>query len=151
MTPNQLFSYVNPLATVAWLALIFFPRRRWATDVAAAAIPVLFAAAYVVIVAANWGHRSGGFSSLPGVAALFGNPWLLLAGWIHYLAFDLLVGRWEVLDARDRGISHAAVIPCLLVTFLFGPAGWLLYIAVRAAATAGGTLSAARAARAPSL
>jgi hypothetical protein len=64
---------------------------------------------------------------------LFSQPWLLLAGWIHYLAFDLFVGSWEVRDARDRGIPHLAVVPCLTLTFLFGTAGWLLYAMVRAA------------------
>ena len=66
------------------------------------------------------------------MATLFANPWLLLAGWIHYLAFDLFVGSWEVRDARERGIPHLLVVPCLVMTFLFGPAGWLLYALVRA-------------------
>ena len=69
----------------------------------------------------------GGFSSLAGVAALFSEPWILLAGWTHYLAFDLLVGNWEMRDATKRGIPYMLVLPCLVLTFLFGPAGWLLY------------------------
>jgi len=73
----------------------------------------------------------GGFSTLAGVGTLFSNPWLLLAGWMHYLAFDLLVGSWELEDAAERGIPHWIVVPCLLLTFLFGPAGWLLYRIVR--------------------
>jgi hypothetical protein len=80
---------------------------------------------------ASFAGAEGGFSSLDEVASLFRNPWLLLAGWIHYLAFDLLIGTWEVRDARSRGISHLLVLPCLALTFLFGPAGWLLYLAVR--------------------
>ena len=69
--------------------------------------------------------------------------WLLLAGWLHYLAFDLLIGRWEVRDAQQRGIPHLLVIPCLALTFLFGPAGWLLYRVVQKTAarqTTGGSL-----------
>src|SRR6187401_1360051 len=73
------------------------------------------------------------FSSLAGVTALFGEEWLLLAGWIHYLVFDLLVGRWELKDAQARGIPHLVVVPCLVLTFLFGPGGWLLYLGLRAA------------------
>ena len=59
--------------------------------------------------------------------------WVLLAGWVHYLCFDLLVGCWEVRDARDRGVPYMLVIPCLVLTFMFGPAGWLLYQGVRSA------------------
>jgi len=65
------------------------------------------------------------------VGTLFSNPRLSLAGWVRYLAFDLLVGSWELQDAREQGISHLMVVPCLALTFLFGPAGWLLYTILR--------------------
>jgi hypothetical protein len=96
-------------------------------------VPALLAAAYVALIASNWGSANGGFSSLAGVSALFSSPWLLLAGWIHYLAFDLLVGTWEVRDALARDIPQLLVVPCLALTFMFGPAGWLLYAGLRLA------------------
>ena len=68
------------------------------------------------------------------VMRLFTNQWVVLAGWIHYLAFDLFVGGWEVRDSQARGISHWFVIPCLILTFLLGPIGFLLYHIVRLAA-----------------
>src|SRR5687767_8525855 len=49
----------------------------------------------------KWAGSAGGFSSLAAIGTLFSSPWLLLAGWTHYLAFDLLVGSWEMRDARD--------------------------------------------------
>jgi hypothetical protein len=131
MTPNQVFSIANILAVGAWVLLAVVPGRRWANRIAGLAVPALLAAVYIALIVTNWGGSSGGFSSLPAVAALFSNPWLLLAGWTHYLAFDLLVGSWEVRDARERGIPHLLVLPCLALTFLFGPAGWMLYMAVR--------------------
>ena len=131
MTPDQLFSLANLVALVGWILLIALPRQRWVANVAAWAIPGVLAGGYVLIVAMHWIGSSGGFSSLPDVAALFANPWLLLAGWVHYLAFDLVVGSWEARDARERGVPHLMVVPCLVLTFLFGPAGWLLYLAVR--------------------
>ena len=131
MTPEKVFSIVNPIAVVGWILLIAVPRQRWAANVAAWAIPGLLAIAYVSVVATHIVGSPGGFSSLPAVATLFGNPWLLLGGWIHYLAFDLFVGSWEARDARERGVPHLALVPCLLLTFLFGPAGWLLYLLAR--------------------
>ena len=144
---NQIFSLANATALVAWALLIFLPRRRWATAVAGGVVPVALALSYAAIVATSWGGSSGGFSSLPAVAELFGHPWLLLAGWIHYLAFDLLVGSWEVRDAQARRIPHLAVVPCLVLTFLFGPAGWLLYRALGLMYPEGAAASASRAAR----
>ena len=132
MTPNLIFSIANVAALCGWLLLVFFPNRRWTSHVVSGlAVPAAFAMLYTIIVAIHFAGSDGGFSSLPDVARLFANPWLLLAGWIHYLAFDLLVGSWEVRDARERGIGHMLVVPCLLLTFLFGPAGWLLYLGVR--------------------
>ena len=132
MTANHVFSIVNPIALLSWLLLIVLPRRRWVIDVVAGfAVPVLFAIVYTAIILTNFFGSAGGFSSLPDVALLFSNPWLLLAGWTHYLAFDLLVGTWEVRDAGERGVSHLLLVPCLVLTFLLGPAGWLLYQVLR--------------------
>jgi Domain of unknown function (DUF4281) len=132
MTPETIFSIVNPLALVGWILLVVLPRQRWVADTACSwAIPGVLAVTYVAVIATHILGSPGGFSSLPAVAALFSNPWLLLGGWIHYLAFDLFVGSWEARDARERGVPHMALVPCLALTFLFGPAGWLLYAGVR--------------------
>jgi hypothetical protein len=131
MTADQLFSMLNLLTVAAWLPLVFLPRVRWTAMVLPVAMPVLLAVVYIVLIAAALPGSEGGFSSLAGVSALFDNPWLLLAGWTHYLAFDLFVGGWEVRDAQSRGIPHLLVLPALVLTFLFGPAGLLLYLAIR--------------------
>jgi predicted ferric reductase len=133
MTPEQLFSLVNLVAMAGWLLLAVLPDRRWTTSVVSAVVvPALLAVVYTTIVAVRWGAADGGFGSLDAVSRLFADPWVLLAGWVHYLAFDLFVGSWEVRDARSRGIPHWLVLPCLFFTFMFGPAGWLLYMGARA-------------------
>jgi hypothetical protein len=132
MTPEHVFSIANLVALAGWILLVLVPGRRWVADVATAwVIPGLFALAYTPIVATQFFGGQGGFSSLAAVSTLFSNPWTLLAGWIHYLAFDLLIGTWEARDARQRGVPHLALVPCLALTFMFGPAGWLLYAIVR--------------------
>jgi len=132
MTAESAFSLLNTIAAAGWILLAVFPSRRWVTDiVTSVAIPALFAAVYVALLISTFGQAEGGFSSLAGVASLFREPWVLLAGWVHYLAFDLLIGNWEVRDSRARGIPHLLVVPCLVLTFLFGPAGWLLYTGLR--------------------
>ena len=114
------------------MLLAALPRRRWVASLTGIAVPALFAVVYIAIIATNWGRTEGGFSSLDAVARLFANRWMLLAGWLHYLAFDLLIGNLEVRDAREGGVPHLLIVPCLALTFLFGPAGWLLYRGVRA-------------------
>jgi len=136
MTPEQLFSIASTTAMCGWLILILGARTRWAASlVSGAVIPLLLGVLYSYLIAAHWGGSKGGFGSLAEVAALFSNSWLLLAGWIHYLAFDLFIGSWEVRDARVHNIPFLAVVPCLVLTFLFGPAGLLVYFAIRFART----------------
>jgi hypothetical protein len=132
MSPQQVFFTVNSVALLAWIMLAVLQGRPWVTKmITTKVVPLFFAVLYTAIVISIFGRVPGGFSTLAGVGTLFSNPWLLLAGWVHYLAFDLLVGSWELEDAAGRGIPHWIVVPCLLLTFLFGPAGWLLYRIVR--------------------
>ncbi|HUR36043.1 MAG TPA: ABA4-like family protein [Vicinamibacterales bacterium] len=133
MTPEAVFSVANTLALLAWVVLVAFQRRQWATDYVVLAAVAMFAVAYAGLIGARWWGSPGGFSSMAAVSALFSDPWLLLAGWVHYLAFDLLVGRWEARDAVARRLSPWLVAPCLVLTFMFGPAGWLSYLALRRA------------------
>ncbi len=77
-------------------------------------------------------HVDGaGFNSIAQVRALFSVDRALVAGWIHYLAFDLFIGAWQTRDARALGIAQWAVLPCLVLTFLFGPLGLGLYLLLR--------------------
>lgn len=132
MTPEQIFSIANLAVLAAWVMLAIFPRRPFVADTLIGTIvPVALAGAYTSLIATFWYGSEGGFNSLSEVGMLFSNPWLLLAGWLHYLAFDLLIGRWELQDAQERGIHYLVVLPCLVLTFLFGPAGWLLYRGLR--------------------
>ena len=135
MTAEQVFSIANTIALLGWLLLVTLGPRRWVAPLITGAIlPLLFAVLYGSLLAAHWGKTpGGGFGSLAQVATLFSNPWLLLAGWVHYLAFDLFIGSWEVRDAQANGIRHWFVIPCLALTFLLGPLGLLLYFILRVA------------------
>ena len=130
--PEQIFMAVNSLALVGWLLIIFAPRWRWTSRlVLSGTIPLLLAGSYVVLLVSTFGQAEGGFGSLAEVQLLFRSEWSVLTGWIHYLAFDLFIGTWELRDAQARGIAHAWLIPCLLLTFLLGPVGLLAYFAMR--------------------
>jgi hypothetical protein len=142
MSPDELFTLTNPLAAIGWLALVAAPGRRWATLVAGRVIPLILAVCYLLMFVLHFGGSRGSFSTLAGVSELFQNPWLLLAGWVHYLAFDLVVGAWEVEDSTARGISRWLVAPCLLLTFLVGPIGFLVYNALAASRGARSTTAA---------
>jgi len=140
MTAEQIFSLGNGLSVACWVLLAVLPNRRWVTEVVAGRVaPALFAVAYVAIVLTIFPRAQGSFSTLAGVSALFANPWLLLAGWLHYLAFDLLVGAWEARDSVERAVPRWLLVPCLFLTLMFGPLGWLAYVVVSAKRTSTAT------------
>jgi Domain of unknown function (DUF4281) len=134
MTPDNLFKICNMLALVGWIALLASPLiPKLSGRIAGVAIPLLLSIAYTGIILAFWSGADGGFSSLAAVMKLFTKPEIVLAGWVHYLAFDLFVGAWAVRTARAEQIPFLLVVPCLVLTFLFGPAGFLAFSAIRAA------------------
>ena len=131
---DTIFSATNALAMIGWAGLILLPGRRFVVHILARVlIPVAIAMIYIGLMIGHVGStpEGGGFGSLAGIATLFTVEGMLLAGWIHYLAFDLFVGSWEVTDSRKEGISHLLVVPCLLLTFMAGPAGLALYFAIK--------------------
>ena len=134
MTLEGMFSVCNMLALVGWLLLLAVPRHRLATAIAGTVIPLTLASIYLTLFVLHARESSGGFSSLAAVAQLFENRWLLLAGWVHYLAFDLFIGAWETRDAMARRVPRLLLAPCLVMTFMLGPIGLLGYHLVRARA-----------------
>ena len=128
------FAAASQAAMLGWLALILLPRWRLLVAALRYGVVGLLALGYAALVFA-WFFRveGGGFASIAEVRTLFLSDPVLLAGWIHYLAFDLLIGVWEVRTARREGIAFLLVLPCLVLTFLFGPAGFLVFSALRAA------------------
>ncbi|WP_257451864.1 ABA4-like family protein [Archangium lipolyticum] len=117
----------------AWALLMFAPRWKWTQKlVHSVFIPVVLALAHIgfLLLAAS-PPEGASAATLEGAMRLFQEPWTALVCWIHYLAFDLFVGAWEVRDAIRRKIPHLAVIPCVLLTWMYGPLGLLMYVIVR--------------------
>ena len=128
LSAPALFEASGPVAMLGWLSLALLPRRlAWRRALAGTVAPLLLAMAYAGLIAAGWSRNDGGFDSLDAVKRLFASDVLLLAGWLHYLAFDLLIGVHIDERAERAGIPRLAMLPAFLCTFLFGPAGWLLY------------------------
>jgi hypothetical protein len=136
INPAMAFSMAGLLAMAGWagllLSLFVKPARRWAGTAAAILIPALLAIAYIPLIQEGFGAApDGGFGSIGEVRALFANDSALAAGWLHYLAFDLFVGSWIVREGTSSGVPALLLIPCLALTFLFGPAGLLLFLILR--------------------
>jgi hypothetical protein len=133
--PETIFSMASGIAMLGWLllAIAAFLKRRDALVLAARLVVALVAGIYVALLArgllAGAGMPDGaGFSTLAGVEALFSRREAILGGWVHFLAFDLMVGTWEAEEAGRRGMPGWVLLPCLFLTLMAGPAGLLLYL-----------------------
>lgn len=138
MTPVTMFGPLNVFAMLGWLVLIagIVLDRAWIRDKLAGLYwPLALSIGYCVAIGLGFGAFSAGgsFETLAGVRQLFTNDWALLAGWVHYLAFDLFVGAWIAREVSLSGVSRWFMIPVLPLTFMFGPAGLLLFQILRVA------------------
>lgn len=132
MTPDQLFQIANTIVLPAWLLLMVAPFWKWTGRIAVGIIVTLLSITYVVLLVEGIEALDfDSFGSIEGVMQLFTDPSAVVMGWIHYLAFDLMVGWFIVNDAAKHGINRFLLIPCLLLSFMFGPTGLLLYFLFR--------------------
>ena len=136
MALEAVFRIANFGAVVGWVVLLaaaLFGWDRGRDLVAGTIVPLLLAGAYVVVLGGHWGALQGNYASLAGVVALFRQPAAALAGWMHYLAFDMLVGVMLARRMMEEGVPKLLRLVVLPLTFFFGPAGFLLYHAVHLA------------------
>ncbi len=129
---QRAWSLVSFSTVPFWLAMIVAPRSRvtaWLIGRAAplhAALSVVYALS-LVTAAAKADERID-FGSLASVSRAFQQPEAMLAGWTHYITFDLFVGSWIWRQALAEGRSARL---SLLLTWWAGPMGTGLFAARR--------------------
>ncbi|MEN9722143.1 MAG: hypothetical protein RJB38_129 [Pseudomonadota bacterium] len=133
MTPSLVFQFSNAAALLGWGLLVVFPKSSLTQRlVHQGVLPLGLSLVYLVRVLLSFSVSDfQSFSTLEGVTQLFSRSEVVLAGWVHYLAFDLLIGAWIARDAHSRGFKPLGVVPVLLLTFYLGPVGFLSYAVLR--------------------
>jgi Domain of unknown function (DUF4281) len=130
MTAEMIFSIVNTLALVSWIVLLFAIWRRWdwLRDQALGRwLPLFFSVLYSALIIFFFAKADGGFDSLANVKLLFTSDWAALAGWVHYLAFDLFIGCWIARQMMRAALPRWPLVLILPMTFMFGPMGFLAF------------------------
>jgi hypothetical protein len=133
MSPDSVFQTCSTIAIVGWIVLLIISPFWSSFDRFLIGIIItLFAIVYALLIFQVFTPGDfEKFGSLNGVMELFTNKTAVTAGWVHYLAFDLLTGIWIKKNALKYNIHHLILVPCLLLTFMLGPIGLLLYLLVR--------------------
>lgn len=138
MNPETIFSLSSLLVMPFWLLLIFLPRWRVTERLMVGpwtAVPA--ALLYGILVLPQFSQIFTAVSNptLAGITTLLGDPAGATIAWVHFLAFDLFVGRWIYLDGRSHQISAWLISPILFMVLMLGPIGFLLYLVVRTSVT----------------
>ena len=139
-----LFSITNMIALVGWVLLAAGPRGPKTGAIILYFGVGLLCLAYTAMFGLLFGGLvdpvrvagaagQGSFTSIEGIRALFMSDGGIVLGWTHYLAFDLFVGQWIAKDADNKGFARWVQAPILLLTFVAGPAGLLLWLVMREA------------------
>jgi hypothetical protein len=129
--PHRLFTILNTAALAGWVLLWLAPRARVTQRLVYSGLfSLLLAAVYIAVLVPHLELEAfRDFNSLEGVLRQFQKPWFMLAGWVHYLAFDLWIGAWIGRDAASRDLPRWQVVPCEVATLMLGPVGLVRYVA----------------------
>lgn len=136
MPLDLLFRIASGIALAGWIALALAPVQRPLAVFAARFLAAVLCGGYFAVLVhalVNGPAPSlAAINSLDGVMGLLHTREAFLAGWVHYLAFDLFTGAWEAETAPASRLPHALVLVCLFLTFMAGPVGLLLFLVLRA-------------------
>jgi hypothetical protein len=128
----ELFKIVNQFVLIGWLLLLFAPKWKYSENIAVWICVLMLCGLYSILILLELPNFDlGSFSSLEGIRKLFTKDQALLAGWIHYLAFDLFVGVYILKQTKKLKIPHVMNFIFLPITFLFGPLGYLMFMLIK--------------------
>ena len=137
-TNDMLYLWINIGVLPFWLLIIFFPQSHLCKYLATSIFPIfLLSGAYIFILyQAYIGSFDfiGNFNLYLGlsyVSELFRDDLYLLMFWTHFVAVNLFIGGWILKDSNKFGINKIVLAFPLIITYLIGPIGILLYWLVR--------------------
>ena len=118
----------------AWASMVLLPKWRHTKKITLA-VAVAYSLLYATLACVLFSESVlsldvKSLTTLGGVSKIFQDSTAVLAGWAHFIVFDLFTARFFLADSKRVGIPHIAVVPCILGCMFFGPVGLLTYVGV---------------------
>ena len=137
-TIDMLYYWVNLGVLPFWFILIFFPQTHLSKYFVTSIFPILIlSGTYVFIIYKSFLNSYdfiGNFNlylNLNSLSELFKDQTFLLMFWVHFVSINLFTGGWIVKDSQRLSINKILLIIPLILTYLIGPLGLLLYWLIR--------------------
>ncbi len=130
---NLVFSLSSLLVMPFWFLMIFLPRWKYTkTIIASPYIIVPAALLYAILILPNIGSTFAQLANpnLAGISKLLGSSSGATIGWVHFLAFDLFVGRYAYLESQKRNLNPILMGLVLFSILMYGPFGILIFLGV---------------------
>ena len=132
MDADAIFSFGNTFVLIGWILLLFIPGWKYTFTIITNGVIIVLATIYTILIGSGIGNfNPDSFSTLQNVKVLFQDDVAVAAGWLHYLAFDLLAGVYIVKSSQKLDIPRWLYTLPLPFTFMFGPFGFLLYFIIK--------------------
>ena len=137
-TIEILYYWVNFGVLPFWLILIFFPQSNLCRYFVTSIFPILLlSGAYIFMLYKSYLSsyefltNFDLYLSISNLSNLFSNETFLMLFWIHFVSINLFTGGWIVKDSQKFGINKIILFLPLVITYLIGPLGILVYWIIR--------------------
>ncbi|MFD9894581.1 ABA4-like family protein [Amycolatopsis sp. NPDC059027] len=134
MTVPTLFGWTFPIAAPFWALMIFLPGWSWTRRILASPwVPLLPLVCYFALAIPHFGElwRAVSRPDLGVLQGFLGTPYGTALIWAHLIAFDLFIGRWMYLEAREHRIHPLVTSPILALTIFLSPFGLVAFLVAR--------------------
>ena len=126
MSAEHGFQLLNAVVLPWWAVWLVAPRSRWAVRLAGhGAVFIALGLVYAGLLATALSTGGAGGFDFDGLREALFAPIGFLAGWTHYLAFDLFVGAWILREAARLDLEPR---PYLFFTLMAGPLGLMSFL-----------------------
>ena len=137
-TIETLYYWVNFGVLPFWLILIFFPQSHLSRYLVTSVFPILvLSGAYVFILyksflsSYDFDENFNLYLGIDNISELFSDKYFLMMFWIHFISINLFTGGWIVKDSQKFSMNKIIVSIPLVITYLIGPMGLLIYWLIR--------------------
>ena len=137
-TIEILYFWINLGVLPFWLIIIFFPQSYICRYVATSIFPIfLLSGCYIFILykaylgSFDFYNNFSLYLGLSYISELFREDYYLLMFWTHFVAINLFIGGWMVKDAQKLFVNKILLAFPLIITYLVGPLGILIYWIIR--------------------
>ena len=137
-TIETLYMWINLGVLPFWMILIIFPQSHLSRIFVTSIFPFfILSGIYIFILYKSYliGYDFDGnftlYLGLNELSRLFEDHLYIMIFWTHFIALNLFIGGWIVKDSQKFSVNKVLLAIPLILTYLIGPIGLLIYWIIR--------------------